>query len=462
MVMALSYRQPAGTASTRPLTGAAFGQNVDTLQDRPWSIQMKPFVFAFIASLASPVCAQDARALLDEARIIALPLTDLNDWARAVEAIVQERAAQGDIDLALALMLAAPSPSVLGSLNVAIVNGALDGPGPAMAARLADDIADPGIRSLAQADIVAALTEAGDRDGALAAFASMDPDGTGVKFAVDDVVRILIADGDRAAAETFANGLTDPDQRANAQFWLARAALQVGDLDTALQIMAAIPVNDIKDELAGQITGALAQVGRWPEAEVMYAALTDPFARERAAGFMALAGAAQGDVPAAVAMLDRIESDPSREHARTELARQMIGQGDLPGALALIAVIEDPMRLSIAQMGLAMTLAEQGRLSDATDLASAMTDERARSQTMANIIRQVILSGDAPTALSLLPQVTNPGHRPELLNRLIAAGADVDGALLAETLTLARATPDPSDRARALVAVAAALRRAAD
>jgi hypothetical protein len=411
-------------------------------------------------ALVWPAAAQDpGAAILDEAQATALsiPAGEFGDWARAVENVIRERAARGELDTAQALIALAPDPSILASLQIALVQGATIGGGSELGQRLALGIDDIETRGLALNQVIDQIPTETGLAQIRAAYALMPAESAGPRYVIDNVMRSWLMSGDEAGAAEFARSLTDPDQLGSALFWLADHHIDRQQLDPALAILAEMPPGHHRLLLQAALVGHLTRADRAAEGQALFAALP-PDVQDRAR--VGLVRAVLPDLAAALAEVEMIRSETERTSALSEIAYVLGEAADLQAAQTLRAWVTNSRERRWVEQSLVAGLAAAGHEDLARTQIGQMAEPLEQDLGWLGLARGCLQQDETACALRVLPQVGSAGARQDILLLLIGAGADPDGALLAQALALARDRTAPKERAQALTRLVAALRQA--
>lgn len=413
--------------------------------------------------LATSVTAQnDGVDLLMQAIDLSTAQSGLSDWGDATRPVITELATRGDIDGALAIIAGAPDPSVIGTAQIAVVDGLIDRPDLAMAERLALGLSDPGTRTLALVQVIEAHAKGGAAAAAESLFASLDLADRYRHFAVDDIIRIRLQAGDRAGADALVRSLDDPTQRADALLWIAYHLIDNDDLDSALAVLAAQPAAPSKDLLQAVLVGALGQADRGPEARALVAGLSDPMMQARGHAGLFVAAGLRGDIATLPVLLAAIANDIEQRSALFNLAAALARDGQSGAALDLLPLATDTAVRTAIMGAIKGGLIEQGQYDAAAALLDRLEDPLDTDSARLVLVEGWTKAGDFDRSRTMLATVARPNLRRAALIGLIAAGADTDGGLLSQALALVPPADQPVDRVRALVNLARALRQAAD
>jgi hypothetical protein len=260
-----------------------------------------------------------------------------------------------------------------------------------------------------------------------------------------------------AAAQGFAGSLADPDQRAGAQLMIGFWLIDQGRVNDAVIQMGEMGNHPDRLFLQAQLIGPMVADGRDQEANLLLAILP-PDGQSRA---LAGVAAAVRDDPARLDLvLAGIANPVDRATALSGVAAAFLRDGRAAEASAVILRDPDPRGQDRIRAGLAMMMGEMGDSAGAQEFITAITDPQGRERAQAQLAGQCARQGDLACAQDVLAQMTQPAWRLSPLRHLIAAGADADGAYLAEALATVRAFTDPKDRTQGLVSLARALREA--
>ncbi|NXY99233.1 hypothetical protein HYE82_33615, partial [Streptomyces sp. BR123] len=304
-------------------------------------------------------------------------------------------------------------------------------------------------------DLPAVWALLGRADQARALAESMGP--VSSARALAGVARALAETGSRAEAESIAQSITDPDERAPALSAVAAAAAGDGDRDRAAELA------DAAERAARRIDNPYTRAARWAVLATDATAVGD---RRRAAQLVReIRELADG--PEAAAGSGLVEND---------LAEVLAATGEHSDALAVARAIGNPELRAKALAAVARAVARSGDLASAYRPA-AEAEAAARAVTgvslqppMAAVIEAMAAAG-APnraaelTAEAVIGLVDGAEDRPIFQvgsDLAVLTGAAARAGDHGRAEALARANPDPASKARALAAVAEAVVRSGD
>ncbi|MEU0349067.1 hypothetical protein ABZ302_20040 [Streptomyces sp. NPDC006237] len=277
------------------------------------------------------------------------------------------------------------------------------------------------------------------------------------EMALARVARALAETGGSASAESIAQSIAEPDERAAALSAVAVAAARDGDRGRAAELSGAA------DRAARRIDNYLIRAACWAALARDAAAAGD---RQRATELV-------GEIRA---LADDPQAMAGRELVDDDLAEALAAAGEQNEALAVARAIGDPERRAEALAAVSRAAARDGDLASASRWATeAETAARAVAGVslrppMAAVIEALAAAGDPGRAAELVAETAEElldhsddhptfqvGRDLAILTSAAARAGDHDRAE-----ALARANPDPESRARALTAVAEAVVRSGD
>jgi len=341
-------------------------------------------------------------------------------------------------------------------------------------------ITDPRAQAQALAELVTAITEAGNLDRAEAVARAI----TAPETQVLALIQLAAAAAqtqhlDRASrlaadAEALTRTSTSSSAQARSLIQLAAVAAQTGDLDRAKALVCAITDPWDKAEGLTQLVTAIARSGDLDRAEAFARTIVVPYAQARVLAVLAAAAARAGDVDRASALAAEAEAaaraiiDPDGQPlALAELVTAITEAGDLDRAEAVARAIADPRAQARVLAVLAAAAGRAGDVDRASALAAeaeaaarAITNPRAQWQALAELVTAIAEAGALDRAEAVARAITAPETQMLALTQLATAAAQAGDLRRAEAI--ARAIADRGTQARALTALAAAAARAGD
>ncbi|BCY11994.1 hypothetical protein [Actinoplanes sp. L3-i22] len=385
----------------------------------------------------------------------------------ALLVIAEAAAAIGDRDRAARLARELPEPRDQAGALTAVAR-ALAGAGRPDAAedllreaeRIARRIDDPAARATSDVEVARALVTLGqvERAERLGSRVSL----LAVPEPLMPIVRSVAAAGHGVQAARIANGIVDPELRAEAQVGAVRALIAAGEPGQARQVAARIGRAARRAEAYLAIAVRLALAGEHDQVDRILGGIGNFVLRGEALAALARTEAAAGDraraeahLGEAVRILGRVLDPYRRGLLLSAVVQAVIATGDHRRAERMAGEATDPLTRDLAWAGVATGLAAAGECDRAERLLANISPHTLAPEAVAAAMATV---GAYPQAERVARGISDPLGRPAALTAIARAMAAA--GLIEPAQRIALGLPDPGDRVRALIEIGRAAGRA--